>query len=148
MVSLPKRYFTGLSNRQKTLRKKEIFSRSKLSWKNPRAYRPFKTDQGQKTRRSKYTLQWRKKFPQAKTVRQMAKVTGVPERYVRQSYNRGLAAWRTGHRPGAGPEQWGYARARSMLLCGKTYRTTDSDLVRTAKQKSKTAKNWFKKTCE
>ncbi len=148
MAYLPRRYFSGLSDAQKTLRKKEIFSRSKLSWKNPRAYRSFKTDKGIKTRRSQYTIQWKKKFPNAKTLRQMSRVTGVPETYVRKSYNRGVAAWRTGHRPGATPQQWGYARSRSMLLCGKTYRTTDADIVRDAKKRSKTAKNWFKKTCE
>ena len=41
---LPIRYFSGLSTRKRTQRKKEIEKRSKLSWKNPRAYRPFLTD--------------------------------------------------------------------------------------------------------
>jgi len=28
---------------------------------------------------------------------------------------RGMAAWKSGHRPGAGQEQWGYARVNSFL---------------------------------
>ena len=64
-----------------------------------------------------------------------------------ESYNRGMAAWRTGHRPGATEQQWGYARVHSFLLCGKTYHTTDSDLVRKAKKDSKTAKKWWETQC-
>ena len=56
-----------------------------------------------------------------------------------------MAAWRTGHRPGATQQQWGYARVHSFLLCGKTYFSTDSDLVREAKKTGSAAKWW--KTC-
>lgn len=148
MVYLPRRYFSGLSERKKTLRKKEIFSRSKLSWKNPSAYKPFKTDKGAKTRRSKYILEWKRKFPNLSGLPSYANATGVPLTYIKKSYNRGMAAWRTGHRPGATAQQWGYARAASMLTCGKTHYTTDSDLVREAKNKSAKARSWFKKTCK
>lgn len=147
MAYLPARYLSGLSERKKTLRKKEIFSRSKLSWKNPSAYKPFKTDEGVKTRRSKYIIEWKKKFPNTSGLKTYAKATGVPLKTIRKSYNRGMAAWRTGHRPGATQQQWGYARAASMLLCGKTHYTTDSDLVREAKKTSKKAQTWFKTTC-
>jgi hypothetical protein len=54
-----------------------------------------------------------------------------------------MAAWRTGHRPGATQQQWGYARVSSLLLGGKTAQTTDSDLVREAIQRSAKAKKWF-----
>ena len=47
-----------------------------------------------------------------------------------------MAAWRTGHKPGATQQQWGYARAHSFLLCGKTYPTTDSDIVKRAVKES------------
>lgn len=144
---LPKRYFSGLSETKRQIRKKELTKRSKLSWKNPKAYRPFKTDVGVKTRKSKYNLQWKKKFPKATSIEDASKATGVPESLIRESYNRGVAAWRTGHRPGATKEQWGVARYRSMLLCGKTHYTTDSDLVKKAKKTVK-ARNWFNKTCK
>jgi hypothetical protein len=54
-----------------------------------------------------------------------------------------MAAWRTGHRPGATEQQWGYARVHSFLLKGKTYHTTDSDLVSEAKTSSKAAKKYW-----
>ncbi len=143
---LPKRYFTGLSQTKRALRKKELTKRAKLSWKTQKAYRPFKTDVGVKTRKSKYNLQWKKLFPDVTSIEGASKATGVPASLIKESYNRGVAAWRTGHRPGATKEQWGIARYRSMLLCGKTHYSTDSDLVRKAKKTLK-ARQWFNKTC-
>jgi hypothetical protein len=144
---LPKRYFSSLSKTKRQIRKRELTKRAKLSWKDPKAYRPFKTDVGVKTRKSKYVLDWKRRFPNVKSIEGASKVTGVPSSLIRESYNRGIAAWRTGHRPGATKEQWGIARYRSMLLCGKTHYTTDSDLVRKAKKTAK-ARNWFNKTCK
>jgi hypothetical protein len=74
-----------------------------------------------------------------------AKVTGVPKDILMESYNRGMAAWRTGHRPFASQQQWGHARVSSFLLCGKTYHTTDSDLVYKAKKSSVLARKWWSK---
>ena len=34
-------------------------------------------------------------------------------------YNKGLAAYRTGHRPGATPNRWAMARVNSVLTGGK-----------------------------
>ena len=45
--------------------------------------------------------------------------TGVPYGILKKSYDRGLAAWRTGHRPGTTPQQWAFARVNSMLTGGK-----------------------------
>jgi hypothetical protein len=143
----PKRYFSGLSKTKRQTRKRELAQRSKLSWKDQKAYRPFKTDIGVKTRKSKYVLDWKKRFPNVKSIEGASKVTGVPASLIKESYNRGVAAWRTGHRPGATKEQWGIARYRSMLLCGKTHYTTDSDLVQKAKKTQK-ARSWFNKTCK
>ena len=143
----PAKYFSGLTDRQRTQRRKEISQRSKLSWKNQKAYRPFKTDLLAKTRKSKYNLEWKKKFPKSTTIQDASKITGVPARLIQKSYNRGIAAWRTGHRPGATKEQWGAERYRSMLLCGKTHYTADSDLVSSAKKTLK-ARRWFNKTCK
>jgi NAD(P)-dependent dehydrogenase (short-subunit alcohol dehydrogenase family) len=67
-----------------------------------------------------------------------------PLKYIEESYNRGMAAWRTGHRPGATEQQWGYARVHSFLLCGKTYFSTDSDIARRAKSQSSRARDWWK----
>ena len=143
----PLKYYKGLSAKQKTLRRKEIQHFGAMSWKNSKAYVGFKTDKGVLTRTSTYTSDWKKKFPEAKSLEEKAKATGVPLKYITESYNRGMAAWRTGHRPGATPQQWGYARVHSFLLCGKTHYSTDSDLVHKATEESNTAKKWWQKTC-
>jgi len=143
----PERYYRGLTAKQNKQRKSTATRRRKMSWKNPKAYKPFLTDKGVKTRRSKYIKEWKRLFPKASSLQAYSQATGVPLGLVKQSYNRGMAAWRTGHRPGATAQQWGYARAASMLTCGKTHYTTDSDLVRKAKQTPK-ARSWFNKTCK
>jgi len=142
---LPKKYFDGLSKKKKTLRKKEIAKYGSKSWKNRSAYVGFKSNVGVKTKKSSYTKIWNKLFPDAKSLEERAKVTGVPLKYIKESYNRGMAAWRTGHRPGATQQQWGYARVSSFLVCGKTYYTTDSDLVKKARATSKGADKWWSK---
>ncbi len=38
---------------------------------------------------------------------------------LQRVYNKGLAAYRTGHRPGATPSQWAMARVNSVLTGGK-----------------------------
>ena len=134
MRHTPKRYFSGLSSSKRTQRRREIRKFGSMSWKNPRAYVGFKTDKGVRTRKSGYTLAWKRKYPDAKSLEDKAKVTGVPLKYIREVYNRGMAAWRTGHRPGATEQQWGYARVHSFLLKGKTYYTTDSDIAKKIKQ--------------
>ena len=35
---------------------------------------------------------------------------------LRKCYNRGVAAWKTGHRPGTTPQQWGYARVNAFIV--------------------------------
>lgn len=136
----PARYFQGLSTRKRSARKREIERYGAKSWKDPSAYRGFKTDEGVKTRPSSYTERWRKQFPGVHSLTGAAKATGIPLRFIEKVFNRGMAAWRTGHRPGATEQQWGYARVYSFLLCGKTHYSTDADIVKM------TAKSpWWKK---
>jgi len=139
----PAKYFKGLSATRKKQRAAEIRKFGSLGWKDPAAYTGFATDRGVKTRRSSYTDQWRRRFPDARSLEDKAAATGVPIHFIKASYNRGLAAWRTGHRPGATEQQWGYARVHSFLLCGKTALTTDSDLRRKAIATSSKAKKWY-----
>jgi hypothetical protein len=139
----PTKYYKGLSKTRKIKRSKEIAKFGALHWKNPKAYVGFQTDKGVKTKTSNYTRKWKKRFPDATSLEEKSKATGVPLEYIKKSYNRGMAAWRTGHRPGATEQQWGYARVHSFLLKGKTYHTTDSDLVREAKKSSPSAAKWW-----
>jgi hypothetical protein len=147
-IYTPKKYFSGLSKTMKLKRKKEIAKFGKKDSKDPSAYVGFKTDSGVKTRKSKYVKRFKQMYPDVSSLEGRSKVTGVPLNLIKQSYNRGMAAWRTGHRPGASQQQWGYGRVDSFLTCGKTYYTTDSDLVRNAKKTSKKARSWWSKTCK
>lgn len=142
---LPSKYFGTLSKTKKAQRKREIEQFGSKHWKDPRAYTGFSTNKGLKTKRSSYTAEWNRMFPTVKSIEDRAKVTGVPKDLLQQCFDRGMAAWRTGHRPGATQQQWGYARVSSMLLMGKTAVTTDADLVREAKERSAKARAWYKK---
>lgn len=143
----PKKYFKGLPQRKKTQRLREISRFGKKSWSDPKAYVGFQTNKGIRTKESGYTAQWKAKFPEATSLTQKAEVTGVPLKFIEESYNRGMAAWRTGHRPGATQQQWGYARVHSFLLCGKTHYSTDSDLVKESKGSTKAVKWWDSQKC-
>jgi hypothetical protein len=144
-IYYPKKYYRGLTRKKKKEREKEIRKYGALSWKNPKAYVGFKTDRDVPVRTSNYTMAWRKQFPDAHSLEDKAKATGVPLRYIKECYNRGMAAWRTGHRPGATEQQWGYARTHSLLLKGKTYYTADANIARRAIKESPSAKKWFSK---
>lgn len=57
--------------------------------------------------------------------------TGVPIGIIRAVMRRGMAAWKTGHRPGATQQQWGYARVNSFLTKSEgTWGKADSDLAK------------------
>ena len=63
-------------------------------------------------------------------VRNKAKKTGMPYGILMKVYNRGMAAWRTGHRPGASQQQWAMARVNSFVTKSSgTWGKADSDLA-------------------
>ena len=145
----PRKYFHGLSATKKAKRAKEIQRFGSKHWKNSSAYKGFATDKGVQTRTSSYVQTLRKRFrdmglreSETRSLRQKAKHTGVPYTILRSVLHRGMAAWRTGHRPGATEQQWGYARVASFLTCGKTHFGPDSDLVTAAKRHAD-AKRWW-----
>ena len=43
-----------------------------------------------------------------------AKKTGMPYGILKKVYDRGMAAYKTGHSPGASPQQWALARVTSF----------------------------------
>lgn len=120
-VYAPLKYFRGLSLLKDV---EERFKKMKR-----KDYAPFKTDDKVKTKTSSYTKRFRKMYgDDIKSLPDISKATGIPLKKLEIIYNRGLAAWRTGHRPGASPQAWGYARVHSFVMKGKTYRTADKDL--------------------
>ena len=71
-------------------------------------------------------------------LKKKAAKSGVSLGTLKKVYNRGMAAWRTGHRPGTTPQQWGMARVNSYITKGKgTYYGADSDLSGKGKKKDK-----------
>ena len=59
-----------------------------------------------------------------------AEKSGISLGILKQVYNRGLAAYKTGHRPGATAPQWAMARVNSFITKGKgTWGKADSDLA-------------------
>ena len=63
-------------------------------------------------------------------LKKKAEKSGMPLGILRQVYNRGMAAWRTGHRPGASQQQWAFARVNSFITKGSgTWGKADKDLA-------------------
>ena len=73
-----------------------------------------------------------------KAVKNKAEKTGMPYSILKQVYNRGMAAWKGGHRPGATQQQWALARVNSFVTKSSgTWGGADKDLakkVRAAKK--------------
>jgi nicotinic acid mononucleotide adenylyltransferase len=46
---------------------------------------------------------------------------------LKKVYDRGVAAWRTGHRPGTTPQQWGYARVNAFIAKQKSGQKLNHD---------------------
>ena len=64
--------------------------------------------------------------------------SGIPYGILKQVYNRGMAAWKTGHKPGASQQQWGYARVNSFVTKSKgTWGGADKDLAKKVRGKKK-----------
>jgi hypothetical protein len=64
-------------------------------------------------------------------IKKKAEESGVPVGILRAVMRRGLAAWKSGHRPGANQQQWGYARVNAFLTKGEgTWGGADKDLAK------------------
>ena len=63
-------------------------------------------------------------------LKKKAEKSGISYGILKKVYDRGMAAWRTGHRPGANQQQWAYARVNSFITKGKgTWGKADADLA-------------------
>jgi len=141
---LPKKYVSGLSDKEAKEKAKDIERRMKLPKDHPDAYNPVDdVKDGTKTKTSKHTKKYHDMFKEEKIkgLVNKSKETGVPYSILKQVYDRGMEAWRSGHRPGATQQQWAYARVNSFLTGGKTQKTTDADLWKQAKKHIKESKN-------
>ena len=129
-------YYKGLSKKDKEERERVIKRRSKMDSDDPDAYKDFRSDKGVKTKPSKYTSKFKQMYGELseeqkaivhekisaktkKALKNKAKKANAPLGALTQIYNKGLAAWRTGHRPGASQHAWAMGRVNSVLTGGK-----------------------------
>lgn len=134
-IYTPFKYFKGLTTKRDIeKRAHEIMLGTKSNKDDPNAYskKAFLTDSKSSTKPSSYTKDFRKKHPKATSLKEKSTSTGVPYYIVKKVYDKGVAAWRTGHRVGATPEQWGHARVHSFLTLGCTAMSSDSKLLKLA----------------
>ena len=93
-----------------------------------------------KTKESGHTKKFKEMFGESaehilesnsdKALKDKAEKSGIPKGILKQVYNRGLAAWRTGHRPGVTQHQWAMARVNSFATKSKgTWGKADKDLA-------------------
>ena len=136
----PYKYFEGLKSiNDVDTRFQRILKGSKSKSNDSKSYTPFETDVKAKTKTSKYTKAFYTLYPGAKSLKQKSQVTGIPLHILEKVYNKGLAAWRTGHRLGASQQAWGYARVHSFIMLGCAAFTSDKSLFVEAISKMKNA---------
>ena len=71
---------------------------------------------------------------QIKGLKKKADETGIPYGILKKVFDRGMAAWKGGHRPGATPHQWAFARVNSFATKSKgTWGGADKDLAAKAR---------------
>ena len=107
---------------------------------------PAPGDASAKTKPSKYTKKYQQMFgdkdeelqinEQIKGLVNKAEKSGISYSILKKVYDRGMAAYKTGHRPGATAQQWAFARVNSFITGGKTRTTADADLWKQHKGKS------------
>ena len=62
-------------------------------------------------------------------LKKKAEKSGISYGTLSKVFDRGMAAWKTGHRPGTTPHQWAFASVNSYIGKGKgTYHGADKDL--------------------
>ena len=133
----PKKYVSGLSDKDKKAHDKHLEKGSKKSDSDKSAYKQSPADKKAKTKTSVHTKKYKQMFGEndvsldeaIKGLQKKAKKSGMPYSILKQVYNRGMAAWKGGHRPGTTPQQWAFARVNSFITKSSgTWGKADKDL--------------------
>ena len=126
---IPKRYLKGLNKEEMLIAAKEIDKGYKYDISDPKAYEYWKSDiqataRGYKTVPSKYKKKFIEMYgplpEKGKFLDKMAKATKIKKSILQKVYDKGLAAWRGGHRPGVQQHQWAAGRVYSFVTLGNT----------------------------
>ena len=157
----PAKYFAkdaegdAMSKSTKDKRDAHFKKQAKKKDDNKAAYKPAPGDATAKTKPSKYTNKMKKMFPDlykemvdesaTKSLQKKADASGISLGILNKVFDRGVAAWKGGHRPGTTAVQWGHARVNSFISGGKTRTTGDADLWKQHKGKSEEVEEGFKK---
>ncbi len=139
-------YYKGLAKSTNQKRHAQFAKQSKMDDDNPAAYKPAPGDKEAKTKPSKHTKKYKQMYGETFTfedymvetkgqakaaIKKKAEKSGMPYSILKKVFDRGVAAWRTGHRPGTTPVQWGLARVNSFVTKSSgTWGKADSDLAK------------------
>jgi hypothetical protein len=78
----------------------------------------------------------KKVFEQIEGLKNKSEKSGMPYGILKKVYDRGMAAWRGGHRPGTTQQQWAFARVNSFITKSSgTWGGADKDLAAKVKGK-------------
>ena len=134
---MQKKYGKGLAKSTNQKRAAQFKKQAKMDDDDPEAYKPAPGDKTAKTKPSKHTKKFKQMFGENKAVKNKAEKSGMPYGILKKVYDRGVAAWRTGHRPGTTPEQWGLARVNSFVTKSSgTWGKADKDLAAKVRSES------------
>lgn len=130
-------YHKGLAPSTKDKRQAQFNKQAKMDDDDPNAYKPAPGDARAKTKPSKHTKKFKDMFGEElnesgtkKALQKKADKTGMPYSVLKKVFDRGVAAWKSGHRPGTTPAQWGFARVNSFATKSKgTWGGADKDLA-------------------
>jgi hypothetical protein len=143
-------YYADMSKSTAAKRKAQFKKQADMDDDNPASYKPAPGDATGKTKPSKHTKKYKQMFGEddleekkiAGLVKKADK-SGMPYGILKKVYDRGMAAWRTGHRPGTTPQQWAFARVNSFVTKSSgTWGKADKDLAAKVRGES-TVKEYY-----
>jgi hypothetical protein len=135
----PKKYVAGLSDKEKKSHDRHLEKQGKKSDSDKSAYKQSPADKVAKTKPSKFTNKFKQMYgeetlDEVTAVKNKAEKSGMPYPILKKVYDRGMAAWKGGHRPGTTPQQWALARVNSFITKSPgTWGKADSDLAKQVK---------------
>ena len=138
----PKKYYKTLSKADKDKRAAHFSKQDYKKSDGNKDYKPAPGDKDAKTKTSKYTKKFRQMYGEEildekiKGLENKAKKSGMPYGILKKVYDRGMAAWKGGHRPGTTQQQWAFARVNSFVTKSPgTWGKADSDLAKQVRGK-------------
>jgi len=133
----PKKYVSGLSDKDKESHDRHLKKQGKKSDSDKSAYKQSPADKKAKTIPSKHTNKFKQMYGEdylnekIAGLEKKAKKSGMPYSILKKVYDRGMAAWKGGHRPGTTPQQWAFARVNSFTTKSSgTWGKADKDLAK------------------